>query len=361
MSDSCRAILVSTLFLAGTMVAGIGTAQQADPAGEIRASTQYAAPQDPTVPGTGPESGLEQYEHMLMREPVQPDFLPLAPDHEAYLIKLLDHWEKTSSSIKRLTCEFQRWDYNTSICDWRNPADNRLAAARIVRGRIQYGEPDKADSKSTETWEFAGTKDNAGTEPAYQQISDETANERWMCDGKAIYEFDYTNKRLYEVSIPPEMQGAALSQSPLPFLFGAKRADLMDRFWLRVATPQGVENEYWLEAWPKRRDDATNYQRVEIIIAAEDFLPKSIHIYSRDYDAATNPSSHHFEFSNRQVNNQLDGIKDFFGVFIRPSTQIGWERVLLDKAQAGEATATAPTGTDNRGAQAVDPNAGVDR
>ncbi len=361
MSHVSRLFLAASLVVTGSVSVLTLAAQQPNAGAGFRDSVPVAANQNPAAPATDSAAGLEQYEHMLQREPVQPDFLPLAPDHEAYLIKLLDHWEQTSSSIKRLTCDCQRWDYNTSICNWRNPADNRLAAARIARGKIQYGEPDKADSNVNETWEFAGTKDNAGAEPEYRQVTDDTAKERWMCDGKAIYEFDFANKRLYEVSIPPEMQGAALSQSPLPFLFGAKRTDLMDRFWLRVATPQGVENEYWLEAWPKRREDATNYQRVEIIIAAEDFLPKSIHIYSRDYDAATNPSSHHFEFSNRQVNNQLDGFKDFFGVFIRPTTQIGWERVLLDKSQASESTATAPTGIDNRGAQAVDPGAGVDR
>lgn len=362
MSPTYRLLLAASLVVSGSLFSGPNlAAQQANTGAGILDPGQASSNQDPATSATDSATGLEQYEHMLIREPVQPDFLPLTPDHEAYLIKLLDHWESTSSVIKRLTCDFQRWDYNTSICNWRNPADNRLAAARIVRGRIQYGEPDKADSNAGETWVFAGTKENAGAEPAYQQVKDETANERWMCDGKAIYEFDFTGKRLIEIAIPPEMQGAALSQSPLPFLFGAKRAELMDRFWVRVATPQGVENEYWLEAWPKRRDDAMMYQRVEIIIAADDFLPKSIHIYSRDYDAANNPNSQHFEFTNRRINDQLTGFKDFFGVFIRPQTPIGWERVQLDRLQASEATATAPAGTENRGAQAVEPNAGIDR
>lgn len=307
------------------------------------------------VPGNGPvaggaATGIEQYEHMLVRDPVAPGFLPLAPDHEQFLGQLLDHWEKTSSQIKRLTCEFQRWDYDPTYCNWRNPGDNRLAAARIVRGKIQYGAPDKADSQSLETWEFAGTKDNAGVEAHYRQNAAEEARERWMCDGTAIFEYDFSNKKLYEIAIPAELQGEALSQSPLPFLFGAKRTEMQERFWMRVSTPQGVGNEYWIEAWPKRRDDAVNYQRVEIVISGEDFLPKSIHIYSRDYDAARSPVSHHFEFSNKRVNDQLTGIRDFFGVFIRPQTPIGFERVPISRMGDPSATSANAAAPQTQGA-----------
>ncbi len=277
--------------------------------------------------------GIDQYEHMLIREPVAPSFLPLAEDHQSYLNHLLDHWEKTSSQVKRLTCDYQRWDYNPSICNWRDPTDNRLASYRVAYGTIQYGDPDKADSRSTAIWDFAGTEEDLGQKAKYEKNTDEQASERWMCDGKAIYEFDFGNKRLYEIEIPPEMQGNALAQSPLPFLFGAKRLDMEDRFWMRIATPNGVENEYWLEVWPKRKEDAVNYHHVEIIIAAEDFLPKSIHIYNRDYDAKQNPVSHFFAFTNRKVNGQLTGIKDFFGIFIRPQTPIGWERTPLNRMQ----------------------------
>lgn len=310
--------------------------QPGDPAAAAGGLPPYSAtgtnlqvPENAAQDGTN--NGIEQYQHMLEREPVQPDFLPLAPDHEQYLGQLLDHWEKTSSQIERLTCEFQRWDYDPTYCNWRDPRDNRLAAYRIVRGKIQYGAPDKADSQALEIWEFAGTKDNANVEAHYNRNEAPEARERWMCDGKAIHEFDFHNKKLYEVEIPPEMQGAALSQSPLPFLFGAKRTEMQDRFWMRVSTPPGVQDEYWIEAWPKRKEDAVNYQRVEIVIAAVDFLPKSIHIYSRDYDEKSSPISHHFEFADKLVNDRLSGIRDFFGAFIRPSTPIGWERVQLNR------------------------------
>jgi len=313
---------------------GIIPALSGQQTGGVLQQNQQAGMQQPGVTAGQPDAGIDQYGHMLDREPVAPSFLPLADDHQKYLNELLDHWEQTSNQVKRLTCDFQRWDYDPTHCAWRDPADNRLAAYRMALGKIQYGEPDKADCRSQQIWDFAGTKEDLGREANYVQNTAEQANERWMCDGRAIYEFDYVNKRLYEVDIPPEMQGKALAQSPLPFLFGAKRTDLEERFWMRVATPQGVTNEYWLEAWPKRKEDAVNYHHVEIIIAKEDFLPKYIHIYNRDYDAASNPVSHFFMFSNRIVNDQLTGLQDFFRVFIRPTTQIGWERVPLNRLQA---------------------------
>ncbi len=297
--------------------------------------TQQLPAQGEAFPTT--QAGVGQYEHMLLREPVAPEFLKrMTPEHEQYLGQLLDHWEKTSAQIKRLTCDYQRWDYDPTYCNWRDPNDNRLAAFKIARGKIQYGEPDQADSRSVDIWDFAGTKDEAGKEANYVQNTSLEASERWTCDGKAIYEYDFNNKKLYEVTIPAEMRGKALAQSPLPFLFGAKRADMQDRFWMQITTPPGVSNEYWIEAWPKRRDDAVNYHHVDIVISGDDFLPSSIHIYARDYDAAEKPVSHHFVFSNRRVNDQLTGLKDFFGVFIRPDTPRDWERIQLDRLQSLE-------------------------
>lgn len=317
---------------------------------------------DPQTAGAGIQQNggaqdLSQYEHMLVRDPIQPDFLPLSAEHEAYLGQLLDYWEKTSGNVKRLTCDFQRWDYFPSSCNWRSPADNRLAAARIVRGRVMFASPDQADVQSTEHWAFSGPKTDNPSEAAYQKVESAETQERWTCDGRGIYEYDFTNKRLYETAIPPEQQGQALANSPLPFLFGAKRSELMDRFWMRpVPTPRDVKDEYWIEAWPKRRDDAVNYQRVEIILSATNFLPKSIHIYSRDYDAARNPVSQFFEFSNIRVNDQLSGIRDFFGVFIRPQTPIGWERVPVSQLQQpASGTANLPGDPASRGAQLPTP------
>ena len=81
------------------------------------------------------------------------------------------------------------------------------------------------------------------------------------------------------------MQGKAIVDGPLPFLFGAKADKIKARYWLRVITPSDAKGEYWLEAWPKSRYDSANFQRVEIILDEKDYLPKAC----RSTTATTTP------------------------------------------------------------------------
>lgn len=283
----------------------------------------------------------------------QAPFPPLTAEHQQYIERLLEIWEQSSGQVKRYTCDYMCWEYDPEFCNWRDPRNNRLAAYMIKTGTIRFAAPDKARFETEQVWGFDGEPDNPGGEPKYAQRSEEENRERWICDGKAIYEFDFQNKRLYETSIPPEMQGEGLINSPLPFLFGAKKDQLLERFWIRVVTPQGAENEYWLEAWPKRREDAQNYQKLEVIIAREDFLPKSLHIYAPNYDAARNPVSRVFEFQNRKVNSNWSGVQDALGLFVRPQTPIGWTRV--DRSTMPTDSQMAP-GSNTAGGAATDPN-----
>jgi hypothetical protein len=47
-------------------------------------------------------------------------------------------------------------------------------------------------------------------------------------------------------------------------LFGAKAEKIKERYWVRaVHPPQGKEGqEYWIQAYPKRRQDAANFKMV---------------------------------------------------------------------------------------------------
>lgn len=255
-------------------------------------------------------------------------FWPLDADHQRYLDQVLDYWQQSSGQIKQYTCDFQRWDYDPTFCNYREPDSNRLAAYIIAQGTIRYANPDKGMFETTRFWDFAGAPDQAGQPANYKErVDSQQSREKWICDGRGIYEFDYPNKVLNEMEIPAEMQGNGLANSPLPFLFGVEKEIVKERFWIRVVTPSTVEDEYWLEAYPKRIDDARNYKKVEIILAKKDFLPKMLQIYAPNYDSKTNPISRVFEFKNRKINSQLAMLKNFMNVFIRPQPPIGWRRV----------------------------------
>ena len=98
-------------------------------------------------------------------------------------------------------------------------------------GKLAYRTPDQAD----------------------YQISSKGEEERWVCTGKSVFEFNYKQSQLIERRLPPELQGKAITNGPLPFLFGVKAKQLKARYWMRVVTPEDrvKTGEVWLEAWPK--------------------------------------------------------------------------------------------------------------
>jgi len=290
----------------------------------------------------------QQYDAQLAAEQqgaqhrvAQRPFPQLPPEQEKYLHNLLDYWQQSSDQVKQYICDFQRFEYDTAIVNYRDPGSNQLAAHSIATGQIRYAAPDRGYFETTNMMDFKAPPKAPGQDADYARRDSSGPLEKWICDGRNIYEFDFDAKRLYETEIPKNMQGDGLANSPLPFLFGANKALLLDRYWVRVITPEGATNEYWLEAFPKRVEDARNYSKIEIIIAEQDFLPKAMHVYSPQYDPKKNNyGSRYFAFGNRRVNAKSSQIQDFFGIFVRPQTPItgGWKRVTRTALEQQQAT-----------------------
>ena len=298
------------------------TAQDQQPGSQPAASTATAA-------ATTNPAGLPANDAAAPQQPeptgppTQPQWWPLPDDQTEHVSQLLDYWQKSSDQIHQCTCDFTRWDYDPTYCNYRNPQSQELAAFAVWRGELRYAAPDKAMFETNEVWKFKLENDQADMEKS----EDQNLKLKWVCDGKFIYDYNFISKVLNDIEIPAEFQGEGLVNSPLPFLFGANRETLLERFWIRPITPAGVTEEYWLEAIPKRLEDSRTYSRVEIIIARQDFLPKSMIIFSPNYDPKTNQTSQAYVFENRKINGQLAAVQDFFGVFIKPKTPLGWSRV----------------------------------
>ena len=269
------------------------------------------------------------------KNPVAPEWAStLTAEHKKFIDDLLDYWQQSSQRVKQYLCDFTRYDYDTKFCNWRNPTDNRLAAASIMTGEIRFSAPDKASYETLQVYDFNGPPEQAGQDPKYEKRDESTNREKWICDGNSIFEHDYQNKKLYETEIPAAMRGKGLVNSPIPFLFGASKDDILNRYWVRIITPEGVQNEYWLEAVPKKIEDARSYQKIELVISRSEFLPMMLHMYAPNYNPKENNfTSRVFEFKNRKVNAAINKIQNFFGAFVRPSTPIGWERVARKPLQ----------------------------
>ena len=303
---------------------------------------QTGTPAQPQAATAGQATGA------AVQSPAQPQMPPGFPLNQAnqqYIEQLLNYWEGTSNQVTHYQSSFTRWQYDHEICNYRKPGSNHLVAAVISRGNIRYRQPDKGMYEVEQKWSFAGP-------PKYARRQNVPEQEKWICDGQSIFEYDYEVQRLYETKLPPEAQGEGLKNSPLPFVFGAKAVDLLDRYWIRDITPEGVPDQYWLEAWPKRIEDAQNYKKIEIILSREPFLPMSIHMYTSNYDEKTNPSKIVFEFQERQIKGTLATLPIFDQFFIRPSTPLLWKRVerdlaaeAMDPARVGQNPAAAGQGS----------------
>lgn len=267
---------------------------------------------------------LAQLGGQAQTRPVQP--FQLSVEDQQYIAQVLDYWQAQSEGIQLYQCTFNRYVYDTALTNHRDQKTGQLSADSVAIGEIRYGKPGKASYETTSLYKFNG----GGKE--YKPVTDAKLREKWVTDGEAIYEFDYQAKRLYETKLPPDMRGdGAITNSPIPFMFGARKDQVLERYWVRNITPPEAKDEVWLEAWPKRAEDAQNYKKVEIILSMEPFLPKAVHMYMPQYDPKKNNfSSVYISFSEQKVNDRLARFKDWWGHFVRPSLptfETGWKRV----------------------------------
>ena len=275
------------------------------------------------------------------RSPQLPPGFPLPADEQQYVEKVLDYWQQTSDKVKHYKCDFLRYDYDTEFVNIRDPRTNQLYAHHQGTGEIRFAAPDKARFETTKVFKFTGAPKEQGGNAIYEPLKGHsmwgrTINECWVCTGQSVFSFDFEQKARHEEKIPPRLQGNVV-ESPLPFLFGAKKDDVMKRYWVRYipkyeTDAQGqkklIENEIWLDIYPKRINDAQTYSKVELILSADDFMPLAIHMYAPNYNPAKNNySSRYFIFQNRQINAKLDGLRGWMNRFVQVSVPPTWRKV----------------------------------
>ena len=249
-----------------------------------------------------------------------PAFIPLAADHQQYLDKVLDVWERRSNDIKVYRCGFQRWEFDSVF----GPA---TAAKRFSTGMIKYASPDKGLFQVQKVLTYQAPA-QPGAKPKYIELEDDY-REHWVCDGQSVFEFDAQRKLVVQQILPAEMRGKAIDQGPLPFMFRANADDIRRRYWVRAITPEKVQQkEIWLEAYPRTAEDAGNFLKVHIVIDRQRVLPRGLVIFDRNYRPGKNTSRTVFQFNDRDVNfdTSLDLLKVFQRNFYEPAIPRGWRK-----------------------------------
>ena len=248
----------------------------------------------------------------------QPPF-KLNPIEEGFLDIVLAKWEEESNKILTFRCPFDRWEYHPTFSPRPDVPFHK------DRGELGFGKPDKGSFQITQVRRWKTAPQQPGQQPSAQLQGNwveppNVVGDHWVCDGKNVYEYRHDQETLVVRPIPAELQGQAIVDGPLPFLFGAKAAKLKQRYWLKV-TQQPNPNEIWLLALPKFQADAANFQKVELILRRQDLLPQAMNVQMPD-------GSRHvymFDLANAKINGHMDRLKSLFAA---PRTPFGWKRVV---------------------------------
>lgn len=240
---------------------------------------QATAPQAPTIQRRGPE------------RPPRPPFV-LSPEQQQQVDWVLARWEQQNAGVKTFECEFTRFEYDAVF----GPAGKPKF---IDKGRMWYAAPDKG------RFEVGGQR-----------------AEKWICDGKSVYEYNFQKRQLIQYDLPPEMRGQSIADGPLPFLFGAKAESLKKRFFLRlIEPPAGAQGQIWLEARPATAQGLANFQKAEMILSADGMRPWALNLELPN----GNRTAYRFTDPKVNANNLLGFLSDNPFRATKPS---GWQEIV---------------------------------
>jgi len=137
--------------------------------------------------------------------------------------------------------------------------------------------------------------------------------------------------------LPPDLQGKAIADGPLPFVFTTDAKRLKQRYFMRVVTPPDVDGQVWIEAYPRYQRDAAEFSKVEVILQSKDMTPYAIQL--------TEPNKKDrkvYQFQNVVINPRW---RLFGGNSFNGSLPLGWR--WLDETDAQpqrQANRASPSG-----------------
>ena len=187
---------------------------------------------------------------------------------------VLADWEASTKDITSLYCPITRIEF-----------DIVFAIETRSMGIVYFENPDKGriDFKpADETFMAKLARTNPKGKPFKVVAGAET---RWICTGKKIYILDVKNKQYDSVLIPPQNQGQNITRSPLPFIFGMKAQDAMQRFAMRFGNQHNLDGKLLdktgkkmphvihIVANPLLPQEAREYLEAEIFLDPRTYLP----------------------------------------------------------------------------------------
>jgi TIGR03009 family protein len=300
------AVMVCCLFRSSAVAQPVALPQQT--------AQQQVLPQQPAL-----LPGIPRPVAVQPPAPQPPDGFQLNALQLAQLNQVLTKWQHDSGKIITFKCSFERLEYDVAFGPGHDIPLNRN------KGELSFGKPDKGSFRITEinTWQVDPIP--PGQHPPAQATGKwlpqtDKVGEHWLCDGKSIFEYRHDNKQLVERPIPDNLQGQAIADGPLPFLFGADPQKLQARYWLRVEQ-QANQNQVWLTALPKFQAQAADFKEINVILDRERMLPTHMQV------RLPNGSRHVyiFDVAGASINNPLARLQNWFQM---PRLPTGWKHVV---------------------------------
>ncbi len=302
---------IASVLFALMIMAAVASAQTNPPSGYPSGNAvgpdQPVRPVTPTLVRRDGQPGMNQPGAAAPAAQPQPPFT-LTPQEQAELNHVLDLWEKRNKEIKTFDCRYKRWTYDAVFGQANAPKFVDL-------GAIKFASPDRG-MFLTDTTEKDGK--NVPIE--------DTRAEHWISDGKAIIEYNQVKRQVIIHKLPPELQGKAIVNTPLPFLFGAESQKLRERYFLRIVTPRDVTNQIWLEAYPRFQQDAANFHHAQFIINTQGMTPFALKLIQPN--AKDNVV---YQFYEVVVN---DPLRMFQGNPFRAVQPLGWKSIVEEPQSA---------------------------
>ncbi|RIK76708.1 MAG: hypothetical protein DCC67_13515 [Planctomycetota bacterium] len=298
-------------------------AQQAAPPA-VAATSQDAAGGLPSALGGAPPAPRSSADAQLVAGP--PVAGPVQPPGPPFQLSEVEHqqvyttlkmWEQTSQQIENFNAEFTRLEYDAVFGPGR---DKHMIEST---GTLSFSKPDKGSFKidAIRRWTKQNPQDASPAAAGEYVLQKDEVGEHWVCDGKAIYEYNHRDKQLVVSRIPEEMRGQNIVDGPLPFLFGAQADKLDQRYWIR--TKQSDPSQIWLEAYPKWQADAANYHSVDVMLDRKTMQPRALQVR-----LPGGQQWHVYVFDPEKTNvNETKLGAWFTGLFSAPRTPFGWTKV----------------------------------
>lgn len=258
---------------------------------------------------------------------------PAAPASDPRLDALLRAWEESSAKIKSLQGEHLR-----------SRSNSVFATDARATGKFYFEAPDKGriDLKGAPPEKGASSPLKDANGAPYALTADR--DEKWVCDGEQVLMINEAEKQYESIPIPKEMQGKNIIESPLPFLFGMKVAEMKKRFQMELIDYNPTNKSAKIMAVPLQARDAQNFIRAEITLDTKNFIPQRVYLTD---PAGTIVTRYFFHKVSVKHEGRFDGIREFFdldGDPFAPNLR-GYQKIQPPVEQLG---GPVPNGAKNK-------------